>query len=258
MHEFHAPAGALDNRGAAVDPVTAVDVGDAIELAQCGSVDVAADHAVDAALARVMYDRVLEIENETHGALDLALRIAGERPVAGHAQEPAQGRQPQIEVHEDVVGPVPQECEPAVVARHLVEFVAVDEQVAPPVGAGMDVIALDPDVAEGGADVLARRLVVVAGNEHDVHVLAREAQDLLHERVLRGRPVHAALSHRPEVDNVAEQKQVLGLVRQEEFEQAIGLTSARPEVDVRQKDRAHALRRRPAQGRRRVYRIRSQ
>ena len=239
----------LDDRGAAVDPVAAVQVADAADLAHRGGVDVSAHDAVDAALARMVQDRVLEVENEAHRAFDLALSVTGERPVAGHTKQPPHARQPQVEAHQNIVGPVAEQREPAVIARDLVELVAVDQQIAPSVGGDMHVIALDPDVAERGADVLARGLIVIAGHEHDVHALARVTQDLLHQRVLRGRPVHAAAAHRPEIDDVAEQKQVLGLVGFEKLEQPLRLAGARPQVHVGDEDRPHALRGDPGLGR---------
>jgi len=129
------------------------------------------------------------------------------------------------------------------VASHLVELIAVDQQIAASVRGDVHVVALDADVAERSADVLARRLVVVARDEYHVRILARAAQDLLHQGVLRARPVHAAPAHRPEIDDVAEQKQVLGLVGLEKFEQALGLAGARPQVHVGDEDGPHAPRR---------------
>ena len=127
------------------------------------------------------------------------------------------------------------------VLGHLVELVAVDQQVALAVRGHMLVVALDLDVAEQRADMLARRFVVVARNEDDLHVVARALQDLLHEGVLRLRPVHAAPAHRPEIDDVPDQEQVLRLVGFQEVEQAVSLARRRPEVDVGEEQRPDAL-----------------
>jgi len=123
----------------------------------------------------------------------------------------------------------------------LVELVAVDEEVALAVGGDVHVVALDLDVAEQRASVLARRLVVVARDEHHLHVVARALEDLLHEGVLRRGPVHAAPAHRPEVDDVPDQEQVLRLVGLQEIEQLVRLAGRRAEVDIGDEERADAL-----------------
>jgi len=67
----------------------------------------------------------------------------------------------------------------------LVELVAVDQQVTPPIGRQVFVVALDADAAEHRPDVLARRFVVIAGHEHHLDAMAGALEDLLHYRVLR-------------------------------------------------------------------------
>ena len=127
------------------------------------------------------------------------------------------------------------------IARHLVELVAVQQEVAPAVGGDVDVFEADLDVAEGNAVVLAHRLVVVAGNQHHALAVAGAAQDLLHHGVLRGGPVDATV-HRPEVDDVADQEQVVAFIVAQEVEQALGLAAAGAEMDVGDEDRANVHR----------------
>ena len=124
------------------------------------------------------------------------------------------------------------------VARDLVEFVAMDDEVALAVGHGVHVFADQGDIAETDADMFAQGLVVVARDEHHVLAVSRAAQDLLHDGVLRRRPAHVAL-HRPEIDDVADQQQVLGRIRAQEVEQALGLAGARAEMHVGDEHRAH-------------------
>ena len=64
----------LDQGRAAFDPVAVVAVEDAADLADLGLVDVAADHAVDAAPPRLVGDRVLEVVDELDRVLDARLR----------------------------------------------------------------------------------------------------------------------------------------------------------------------------------------
>ena len=65
----------LDQRGAALHPVAVVAVEDAVDVAHLGMVDVAADHAVDAAPARFARERLLEVADEADGVLDLVLEV---------------------------------------------------------------------------------------------------------------------------------------------------------------------------------------
>src|ERR1041384_5503824 len=71
VHQLHPPVEVLDDGGARVHPVAAVEVGDAADVALRGGVDVAADHAVGAPLARVVRDRFLELEDEGERGLHL-------------------------------------------------------------------------------------------------------------------------------------------------------------------------------------------
>jgi hypothetical protein len=71
----------LDQRRQAFDPVAVIGVEDAADVAQLGMVDVAADHAVHAALARLAGHRFLEIAHVADRALDLQLQVFGQAPV---------------------------------------------------------------------------------------------------------------------------------------------------------------------------------
>ena len=85
----------------------------------------------------------------------------------------------------------PSERQPARALHDAVEQVAVDHQQAAAVGGGVDRLVADLDAAERMREEVARELVVVAGNEDDLRALARLAQDLLHDVVVRLRPVPA-------------------------------------------------------------------
>ena len=76
----------LDDGGARIDPVAAVDIGKAVDLADRRPMDVAADDAIEPALARVMDGRLLEVEDEIERRLDLALGETRQRPVATKSQ----------------------------------------------------------------------------------------------------------------------------------------------------------------------------
>jgi hypothetical protein len=68
LDQFEPAVEVLDDGGAGIDPVAAVDVGEATDVADRRPVDMAADHAVQPALAGVMDGRLLEIENEIERA----------------------------------------------------------------------------------------------------------------------------------------------------------------------------------------------
>src|SRR5262245_17499238 len=130
------------------------------------------------------------------------------------------------------------------ISRDLIELVAVQHEIAAPVGRLVNEVVLDPDVAEGGSDVLARDLVVVPRHEDHSHPMPRALEDLLQHGVLGCRPVDPAALHRPEVDDVAHEEQVLRVVRLQKLEQTLGLAGARAQVDVGEEDRPDLVRHR--------------
>jgi hypothetical protein len=225
----------FDDGRAAIHPVAAVEVADAVAIADRGPVDVAADHPVQPALAHGVQHRILEVEDEADRGLHLALGVAGQGPVAGGPQSAADPGEPAVDPYQQVVGNVAEHRHPAVVAGHLVEFVAMHQQVAAAVGGGVDVFVDHLDVAEGGAVVLPQGLVVVAGDEEDLAVVAGAAQHLLHHRVL-GRGPDDASAHGPEIDDVADQEEVVRRVLAQEVEQPFRLAGAGAQVDVGEED----------------------
>src|SRR4029077_16652526 len=104
--------------------------------------------------------------------------------------------------------------------RDLIVLVTVQESIALSVGGNVNVVSLHADVSERGIEVIAQRLVVVAGNVEDLDAVPGAAQQLLHDGVMARGPIHALLQ-RPEIDDVAEQKYLFALVPLQEFEQAL-------------------------------------
>ena len=121
--------------------------------------------------------------------------------------------------------------EPARVLHHEVEDVAVDHQIALAVEADMDGVLHHVDAAEMGAVIVPQKLVVVAGHIDDLCALARLAQHLLHEIIVRLRPVPAGLQ-RPAIDDVADEVDGVGVMAAEKIQQAVGLRAAGSEMDV--------------------------
>jgi hypothetical protein len=138
------------------------------------------------------------------------------------------------------------------VARHLVENIAVNEQEAPAVGRFRgSASSTTSDVAEGDAAVVAQRLVVVAGNEHHPLAVARPAQQFLHHGVLRGVPVmlrliaqksmmspiryslSAGCSRRKSSSRSAWQARVPRWMSERKTDLTLGMTSAMLQINVR-------------------------
>ena len=134
---------------------------------------------------------------------------------------------------------IAQEGEPARVAHDAVERVAVDHQIPPAVGGDMHRLAGDQDAAEVMVEIVAQRLVVIAGHVDHVRPFARLAQNLLDDVVMRLRPIPPALEP-PAIDDVAHEIKPVGFVLAQEVEQEIGLAAGRAQMDVRQEDRPPA------------------
>ena len=233
------PVEILDQRGAAFDPVAVVAVEDAVDVADLGLVDVAADHAVDAAPARLAGHRVLEVADELDGVLDLVLQVGRQRPV-GQAEPRRRPVEPGVEPQRTRVGPVAEDGEPRGVAHDAVELVAVDDQQLRPSAVSWIASSLDLDAAEGEPAVVRAPPRRGCRGCRRRGALARLAQDLLHHVVVALRPVPASASaasrrrcRRP--GRASRTRCCL-----QEVEQQLGLAAARAEMDVGDEDRAMA------------------
>ena len=122
-------------------------------------------------------------------------------------------------------------------ARNLVELVAVNEQEAPAVGRLVDDLVHHLDIAENNTAIVAQRLIVVAGNEYNPVAVPGSAQQLLHHRILGRRPTDAA-THRPEVNNVANQIGLLGRVFAQEVDKPVCLARPGAKMNIGEKNRS--------------------
>ena len=229
----------LGERGAALDPVAAIHVADAVLVADGGVVDVAADHAVGAVTPRLAGQRLFERADIVDGVLDLQLGPLRQRPI-GHAEHAPEEVDEPVHLDREIIGLVAEMGEPARVLHHEVEDIAVDHEIALAVDALVDGVFHHVDAAEMRAVIIvAQELVVIAGHVDDLGALARLAQHLLHEVVVRLRPVPAGLQ-RPAVDDVADEIDGVGVVGPEKVQQAVGLRAAGSEMDVGDKQSAKA------------------
>jgi hypothetical protein len=116
-----------------------------------------------------------------------------------------------VHLNGEIIGLVAEMGEPARVLHHEIEDVAVDDEIALAVDALMNGVFHHVDAAEMRAVIVAQELVVVARHVDDLGALARLAQHLLHEVVVRLRPVPARLQ-RPAVDDIADEIDGVGVV----------------------------------------------
>ena len=105
----------------------------------------------------------------------------------------------------------------------------------------MDGVLQHLDAAEMGTVIAAQEFIVVARRVNDARAFARLAQKLLHHVVVRLRPVEAG-SHRPAVDDIADQINRIRLVMAQEVEKLCSLTAARAEMNVGDEESAEMSR----------------
>src|SRR5260221_1264967 len=94
----------LHQRGEALDPIAVVAVEDSADVADLGLVDVAAHHAVEAAAARLLRERRLEVADVADRVLHALLEELRERP-AGQAQLRARAVEPPVQLEREHVEP---------------------------------------------------------------------------------------------------------------------------------------------------------
>src|SRR5262249_29296657 len=162
-----------------------------------------------------------------------------QRPVR-HAEQATEEVDEAVHLDREVVGLVAEMGEPARVLHHEVEDIAVDHEIALAVDAGVDGVLHHVDAAEMRAVILAQELVVIARHVDDLGALARLAQHLLHEVVVRLRPVPIRLQ-RPAVDDVADHIDGVGVVAAQEIQQSVGLRAAGSEMDIAAEETAEGL-----------------
>jgi hypothetical protein len=111
------------------------------------------------------------------------------------------------------------------VADNDIELVAMHDEKPAPVRGLMDAVAHDLDATEAYAAIVAQRLVVIPGDEYHPRAVPNHAQQLLHNVVVCLWPAGTALDA-PEVDDIADQVDDVGVVLREEAQKAIGLAGS--------------------------------
>src|SRR5262245_11863468 len=99
--------------------------------------DVAADHAVDVMAPRLAAQRLLELADKVDGVLDFELDPSRQRPVR-QAEQAAEAVEMRVQHDRQVVGMVAEQGEPAGMADHHVEQIAMDDEIAAAVSRNMN------------------------------------------------------------------------------------------------------------------------
>ena len=105
VDDFEPAVVVLDQRRQALDPVAVVAVQDALDLADLGVVDVAADDAVGTEATRLARDRHLELVDVADRALDLVFQVARQAPVR-QAELGPRAVEPAVDLQRELVGDV--------------------------------------------------------------------------------------------------------------------------------------------------------
>ena len=95
----------------------------------------------------------------------------------------------------------------------------------------MDVFTVHFQVAEADAPDLAELLVVIAGHIDDARAVLGLAEDGAQYVAVRLRPVEAA-AQAPDIDDVADQNQLVGLNPAQEIQYQVGAAVARTQMDI--------------------------
>jgi len=210
------PARSSNERAAVLHPVPVIAVEHAIDGADAGTMDVPADDAVQAALHGRVRRGVFVRLHVAHRVLEPQLEVVSERPVR-HAEHAPHEVDAAVQAHRELVRATADARQPAAALHGRVELVPVHDQQLAAIRGGMHVLAADLEIAEHRAAELAHVIVVVAGHVDHACAFARLAEDGAHHLVVLLRPVEV-LAQAPEIDDVADQEQIVDFDAAEELQ----------------------------------------
>ena len=221
MDDAHRAVHLLDQRGATLDPVTAIQVERVANLRDLGAVDVAADDAIDTAGGGKPDHGFFELGDVLHRRLGAELQIGRYRPVP-ESQPAPNAVEKRVEGKDPIVKPGTHLFEQSVEADKPVELMSMEDQVPPSVRAGVDAAFHEPNRTKPDSGEVLEEFVVVAIDQCDPRVLPALAQDLLQEDIVFVPPIPAPLQL-PAVDEIPDDVEVLRVVMLQEVEQGVDL-----------------------------------
>jgi len=223
---------------AAFDPIAIIAIKDAVYVSDLGVMDVAADNAIDAALAGGAGDGLFIVGDIFNGVFDPGFEISRQRPIRT-AKGAADDMEPIVERQRHAVGLIAQPGKPPGVGHNRVKLVAMKDQKLPAIGGLMDGFAHDLDAGQIEIGIVAQGFIMVAGDIDDLCAFSGAAQNFLDNQVVVGAPIPRAFDP-PAVNNVADQIDGFRLVVVEKVDQQAGLAPRRSQMNVRQEQGAMA------------------
>jgi len=200
--------------------------------------NVTADHSVGAGSLGLNGQDLFEVADEIDCILDARLRPFRQRPVR-QAKQAAQPVELRIGEDGEVVGFIAEMSDPARMFDYDIEEIAVRDEKAAAVCSGVNGVFDDLDSAKVRAVIVAKELVMIAGNIDKPRTFACLAQQLLNDVVVSLRPVPVG-AQRPAVNDVANEIDGFGVVEAQEVDEFLGLRAARSEMNVGDKEAAIA------------------
>lgn len=220
----------LRERGAVLDPIAAVHVKEISEPPDFRAVNVAADDAVHTMFEAELDHRVLVIADVFDRCFRLELDIGGEGPVAEPKTAP-DAVEPHVRIQNVVVQHRPHTVQQAVEGHDAVELMAVDDEVMPAIGAGVDGPFHQADRAELDSEELFEELVVVAGDKRDTGLFAALPKEFLQKHVVVIRPIPLA-TQLPSVNEITDDIDVFAFGLTEELKKFSHLGVLSSKVNV--------------------------
>jgi hypothetical protein len=171
--------------------------------------DVAADDALYVMLARGLHDGVLVVGDIFHRRLGFVLQVSGDRPITETEAAP-EAIEKKVKIQNPVVEPCADAVEQAIEMRDSIELMAVQNEIAFPIGRRVDDFAREHHAAETHVEKLFQKFVVIAGNVNDLRFLAAFAKQFLDEHVVTVLPVPFR-AQLPAVNEITDEVKVAAL-----------------------------------------------
>ena len=213
-----------------LDPIAAIIISRIADLSDDRTVDVPAEHSLNMVALGITSNCVFVGADETDRVFHPLLDRFAERPIT-ESNNPADGIYERIESEEKLVADIAEKGEPLDILHHGVELVPMQDEDPASVGRNVKCVFLNRDRAVS-AEMTGEKLIMIAWNVNDPRPFAGLAQNLLNHVVMLLRPVNATFE-RPDVDQITDDVERVELVFLEEGKERRGITTAGPEMDVR-------------------------
>ena len=227
----------FDERSEALHPVAVVGVDHAVALEQRCPMDMPADDAIQAAATGIAQTRVDESRDVALGGAALALEEFRQRPVA-QAGAAAQPVEPLVAGENPVVQPVAEFFLQVAEMSHGIVVVAMDDQQASAIRSDVDRPTPHTHGRHRQSAEVPERAIMIAGDIDDLGAGPAQRMQAFDHPVFGSAPVRAALSHPPQIDDVADQIQPLAVQPGQEIRQFGGVAVRGAQMQIGQEHRA--------------------